>query len=448
MSELKRISLGIGGLAATLALALPSVASAGLVDDVLGGVKDTVDETVGGLLGGNGGGGGPSGGGPAPLPGPAPAPAPLDATTEPEIDGTNPHAEGAVIDTTIENPLGDPIGVTVGQARGDQDANGDYHGLVNILAVDNLPLIGDQEIGIDTDEGESESSPIGAINDLLDQVCTAGDVCLGLLDYSSETTGKGSENNFSAASADVLSGTVALGLVNSDGNISETKKCQNANSSSSAANVGVASDLISADAIESESESEACRGKTPTASGDSQTINLGALQALDPLNLIGCDQTAVDDEFEIPVVVGGVCNGDDTNGSQADAPYNKRVALQVDALDDVLNLLGVDIDLDGSPSESLAQAPDATDPPDPECPDPNNPDCDDDPDDPNDPDDPDGPDGPGGPGGPSADSPGSLPFTGADMGVLGLIGGLVMGSGLGLMAVADRRRRSGGSGSA
>jgi hypothetical protein len=50
----------------------------------------------------------------------------------------------------------------------------------------------------------------------------------------------------------------------------------------------------------------------------------------------------------------------------------------------------------------------------------------------------------GGPGarGPSAKGPSTLAFTGADVAALGLVGVLVGGSGLALMALADRRRRA------
>jgi len=431
----KNLCVAVAGFACTVAIAAPQVASAGLVDGVLGGVKDSVDETVGGVLGGSGAGGS----NPAPLPNPAlaPTPVPQDATTEPELDGTDPHGEGAVIETTIENPAGPPIGVIVGQSRGEQNANGEYSGVVNVLVLDNLPLVGDQTIGIETEEGESAESPIGPINDALDQVCTAGDVCLALLDYSSETDENGSQNNFSAARADVLSGVVDAGVVESEGNISDDGECQTAEGSSTAANVGVANDAVSADALESSSTSEACQDGSQSAEGDSEVVNLGALQALDPLSLIGCDPTAVDDEFEVPLVISGVCNGDDTNGSQADAPYNTRTAIQIDLLEDLLGIVGADIDLDGSASESLARAPDEDDP---EPPDP--PDDPEDPEDPDDPNDPDDPAGPGKPGGPTANSPGdSLPFTGADLGMLGLVGAIVMGSGLGLMAGLDRRRK-------
>ncbi len=415
----RRLGVALGGLLLTAALAAPTIASAGLLGDAVGNAQDTVGSTVNGVLGNSGGGssGGATGssgssGVPAPAPVAGPTPTPQDATDTPELDGTDPHGEGEVVETTIENPLGDPIGVTVGQSRGEQNPDGSYHGVVNILVLDNLPLIGDQSIGVETNEGETAESPIGAINDSLDQVCTAADVCLALLDYRSKTGNNGSKNRFSAARASVLGDVVEAGVVESDGNISDDGECQTADSSSTATNVGVAGDAISADALESSSESTACQDGTSTATGDSEVIDLGALQLLDPLSLIGCDPTAVDDDFGIPLVVEGICNGDDTNGTQADAPYNTRTAIQIEVLGDVLGILGVQLDLDGSPSESLARPPEEVDecpdrsnpdcPPIDECPDPTNPDCLPNPPNPHDLHNSHGPAGPDGPGGPSA----------------------------------------------
>ena len=103
-------------------------------------------------------------------------------------------------------------------------------------------------------------------------------------------------------------------------------------------------------------------------------------------------------------MIDGVCNGDDTNGTQADEPYNIRKALGIDVLPGVLAVVGVGVELDTTQSETVAVAPEGEEPPDPECPDPNNPDCDED----TDPECPDadnpecneGPNGPNGPGDP------------------------------------------------
>jgi hypothetical protein len=449
MSGKSRLGMAIWGAFATLALAVPQGAHAGVLDDVLGGVGNTVHDTVGGVLGGGGGSGGS--GGASPVPAPAPTPAAGGPETEPPLDGGTPHAEGAVIDTDIDNPLLPDLGVTVGESRGEQDPQGNYSGVVNVITVTGLgnPVT----LGISSAEGETVSGPLGPLNDALDDLCTASDLCLTVLDYDSATTDKGSENSFSAATVDLLGGVVAADAVSSEGNISESKKCQTADSNATAADAGVLSGAVNADVLESESHSKACRGKAPESTNDS---TVAALNGTGLLALLGCNENAVDDEFPdapLNAIVDGVCNGDDNNGSQADAPYNVRKALGIDLLPAVLPLVGVGVDLDASKSETLAVAPDAEDPPpDPECPDPNNPDCDGDPDpecpDAGNPDcgngPPEGPpNGPGGPGGPSGDSPGgSLPFTGSDLTTLGLIGGIVMAAGLGLMALTDRRRKA------
>jgi hypothetical protein len=458
MSGKSRLGMAVGGTLATFALALPQMASGGTIGDVLGGVEDTVNETVGGVLGGAGGGGGTSGATPAPAPAPTPTPAAGGPETEPSLDGTNPHAEGAVIDTDINNPVLPDLGVTVGESRGEQDAEGNYSGVVRVISVTGLgsPI----ELAIESGEGETVSGPLGPLNDALDDLCTASDLCLTVLDYDSSTTDKGSENSFSAATVDLLDGTVAAEAVSSEGNISETNTCQTAESESTAADVGVLSDAVAADVLAAESSSTACNDGTPSESTNDSTV--AELNGTGLLALLGCDEGTVDDEFPDPpldALVDGVCNGDDTNGTQADAPYNVRKALGIEVLPAVLPMVGVGVDLDASKAETLARAPD--DQAEPECPDPNNPDCGEDPPDPEcvDADDPDcagnlpegPPDGPGGPngsngpgdgGGPSGDSPGDLPFTGADLMTLGLIGGLVMVAGLGLMGYADRRRKA------
>lgn len=446
MSGKSRLGMAIGGALATFALAVPQAASGGVLDDVVGGVQDTVDQTVNGVLGGAGGAGG-SGGSTGAAPAPAPAPAASGPTTEPPIDGTNPHAEGAVIDTDINNPILPDLGVVVGESRGEQDAQGNYHGVVKVISVTGLgnPI----ELAISSDEGESVNGPLGPINDALDDLCTGSSICLNVLDYDSETTNKGSENSFSAANADVANGVVAAEALSSEGNISENKKCQTADSESTAADVGVLSGAVDADVLAAESESKACNDGTASESTNDSTV--AELNGTGLLALVGCDEDQVDDEFAVPLLLDGVCNGDDTNGTQADAPYNIRKALGIDVLPAVLPLVGVGVELDASRAETLAVAPDAEDPP--ECPDPNNPDCDKDP--PPKCPDADNPDchderthgggggGPGGPDGPSADAPDEdLPFTGSNLAVLGLIGGIVMAGGLGLMALADKRRKA------
>ena len=454
MSGKSRLGIAMWGALATFALALPQAASGGALDGVLGGVQNTVDQTVGGVLGGTGGAGGSGAGGalPAPAPAPSPAPAASGPVTEPPIDGTQPHAEGAVIGTDIENPVLPDLGVTVGESRGEQDSQGNYRGVVKVISVTGLgnPI----ELAIETEEGESATGPLGPLNDALDDLCDASELCLKVLDYDSETTKKGSRNSFSAASADLLDGTVAAEAVSSEGNISENEKCQTAESEATAADLGVLSDTVAADVLAAESQSTACRGEASESTNDSTVAQLNGTGLL---TLLGCDEGQVDDEFPgapLNALVDGVCNGDDNNSTQADAPYNVRKALGIDVLPAVLPLVGVGVDLDASNAETLAVAPKGE--AQPECPDPDNPACDEEPPpacpDPDNADcddagiSPSGSSGSNGPGdgsGPSADAPDeSLPFTGSNLATLGLIGGLVMATGLGLMAYADRRRKA------
>lgn len=454
MSGKSRLGTAVGGCLAALLLALPQTAAGGVIGDVVGGVQETVDQTVDGVLGGAGAGGSASGGlGAGAAPAPAPTPAAGGPETEPVISGGNPHAQGQVLDVDVDQPLLPDLGVTVGESRGEQDDDGNYRGVVKVISVTGLgaPV----ELGIETQEGENASGPLGPINDGLDDLCTASSICLAVLDYESETTDEGSQNSFSAARLSVgatgaLLPVEAVGaaVLTSRGDISETDDCQTASSSSSAADVGVLSDTINADALNSQSESEACRGEDPEANADSEVVQLNQVGLL---GVLGCDEDAVDGTFPpapLNAVIDGVCNGDDTNGTQAEAPYNVRKALGLDVLPGVFGALGnlVGVRLDAAKSESLARAPEDERPP-PRCPDPANPACDEPPPpvpdcpDPNNPECEDAPprEGPGP--GPSAGPPAeSLPFTGSNLATLGLIGGLVMAAGLGLMGLADRRR--------
>ena len=454
----------------------PTLAGAGLVNDLVNQVGATVDETAKGLLGQ---------GDPAPAPQPAPsadpspeAGVPPDYT--PPAHGTNPHGQGAigVVDLFPEDseplpydPGGGSEDVVVGGARGEQ-VGGEYHGHITIAA-----LLGNEILGVDTGEGETEAGPLDALQEgLLDAICDgSGDqVCLEVLRADSETDANGSRNSFAVATAQV-GGPTGIGATaaESNGNISETSNCQRAHGDSTVANAAVGT-ALTADVIESESTSRACRNGDESTEQESRVVNLNDTGL--PVPVAGCADGTPDSEFTplLPLAA-AVCNPDDTEGSQATDPYGVREGLALFAV-----VIGGPLaKLTTAPSESRAVAPrggdecpdpnnpdcppdcpDPTNPdcPDNECPDATNPDCPDNecPDsDPDCPDDDDGdddgdacPDVPGPasndgcPFGPSADSDGSLPFTGADMAALGMIGLGIMGTGLGLMAVADRRRRT------
>ena len=467
--RMKRLSIAAAVAAATAVIALPSGASAGPVEDLVGHVQNTVNQTlnnVNGLLGGGGSGGGS---GPAPTP---QAGTPPNYT--PPLHGTNPHGEGSVgvVDLTPEDtePLpydvdGGSEDVVVGRARGEQ--NGDeYHGHITIVST----FLTGEVLGVDTTEGQTEAGPLDPVQEgLLTPLCdgSGGQICLEVLRADSETTSNGSTNSFAVADATIGGPTgISATAAESNGNISEDANCQTAHGDSTVANAGVGG-LLTADVIESSSESRACNNGPDEVNQESRVVNLNETGL--PVPEPGCaDGTPNSDFTPLLPLLGAVCNADDTNGAQADSPYNVREGLSLFVLD----VAGVPlVKTTTAPSESHAVAPERQGP---ECPDPNNPDCppiDECPDptnpdcppidecpDPSNPDcppidecpDPANPDcppadgeGPGGPGGPSADAPDDdLPFTGADMGTLGAIGIGIMAIGLALMALLDRRRQT------
>ena len=457
-----RVAIGVVTALAAMMIT-PVAASAGPVEDLVNQVSNGVNQTLNNLVGGGSGGGG---GAPADR-----TPAPTGAGGGgyvPPAHGTNPHAQGtgAVVDLTpdTDRPLDYDSGggdeeIVVGQSRGEQNEDGSYHGHVTILTLFGTELIE----GADTDEGETDNGPLGDLNDALDDICTnsSGLLCLQVLQVSSETTANGSSNSFRAVDASVgVEETQLLSAeaVNSEGNISEDGTCQTSEANSDLADASVAEgQVVGIEAAESSSESQACNDGTSTQSQDGAVDAVGEFELLGqtvniPLFDDGCHEgtpNTLASVFNLGIVDVGVCNADDsssTGGTQNESPYGVREGLTV-----LPGLLGIDLSelvkVTSVASETHAVAPPETEEPPPggnppganndnppsgtepegaECPDPDNPDC---------------PAGPGGPDGPTAESKGNLPFTGADMLSLGLIGFVVMGTGLGLMALVDRRRR-------
>ena len=467
---LKRLSIATALAAAIGVATLPGAASAGPVEDLVGGVTKTVDDTVkpvGGLLGG--GGGGDSA---APAPGPQ---AGVPPTYVPPLHGTNPHGQGTVgvVDLSPEDfeplpydPEGGSEDSVIGRSRGEQNPDGSYHGHITLVST----FLTGEIIGCDTNEGEQCTGPLGAINE---QTCdlngggVPGSFNLCVLAMNSETDENGSTNGFQATAVNLGGDTgITAEAAGSNGNISDDGECQTAHGDSNVANASIGGELT-ADALSSSSDSRACNDGSEEVNQDSDAVNLaGNTLPVPP----GCETGEPNSNFDpLLPLLGAVCHADDENGDQADSPYGVREALSLFVLD----LGGVPlVKTTTTASESHAVAPgeecpDPTNPDCPpidECPDPNNPDCPpidecpdpDNPDCPNGPDDecpdPDNPDcpdttiqsgGPDGPDGPSADKPDDkLAFTGADLSTLGLIGLGVMAAGLALMGAADRRRRT------
>jgi hypothetical protein len=443
-----------------VALAIPHGANAGPVEDVINGVQNSVSETVGSLSGG----GGSVGGSAAPAPAPAPAPAAgVPPTYTPPLHGTNPHGQGTVgvIDVMPEDtePLPyDPDGgsedVVVGRARGEQ--NGEkYRGHITIVST----FLTGELVGVDTNEGETEAGPLEPFQEnVLDALCagSGGQICLEVLRADSKTTKNGSKNSFAVANARIGGPTgISATAAESNGNISEDSECQTAHGDSTVTEASIGG-ALTADVLESESDSTACNDGTETVKQDGRVVELNETGLPVPPEP-GCEDGTPNSNF-VPLVplLAAVCNAEDINGAQTSDPYGVREALSLFVLD----VGGVPLlKTTTAAAESHAVAPGGPECPDPdnpdcppidECPDPDNPDC------PNggpdcpDADNPDCPDGPnGGPRGPDDDGPSAkrgpredLPFTGADLGVLGLIGAIVMAAGLSLMALSDRRRRA------
>ena len=290
-----------------------------------------------------------------------------DPTTTPPLHGTNPHGQGtvAVIDVNPNSTRpfsADPTGrtdgedVVIGRARGEQRADGTYHGHITVAALFGNEIIA----GADTGPGQQVDT--GIAQDLLDQLCAGTQICLSAVRVQSATTNTGSVNRFSLASAALGNPQVpslSIGAAVSEGNIGADANCQASRGASQVANVTSAGQVTAAVAT-SASDSRACRGQAPTQTNTSRVIQLG--QAGLPVPAPGCDNGTPDVMTGIPGLLPIVCNADDssaTGGTQASAPYGVR-----DALDVYVLAVGATAaaKVSTSSSESLAVAPAAAPP--------------------------------------------------------------------------------------
>jgi hypothetical protein len=317
--------------------------------------------------------------------------------TTPPLHGTLPHGEGTVAVTQLTpdstRPYSnDPSGKTapsellvVGRSRGEQRADGTYHGHITIAQVAGIELL-----SVDTNPGETKTGPLDSLTSALCS-STGGAVCLGVVTANSATTATGSTNHFAVANlqlgglpgvtlpAGVLS---ALGATaaQSDGNITSDGTCQTATGSTliTKANLGP---TILADVIKSSTISKACNNAAPTETDSSTVIpTTGSVTGL--LNAIpsaGCASGGnpnpdgspggtANTVAGLPGVLDLVCNSADqspaaatnsTDGAQqATSPYGVREAL--DAF--VLALGGSTslVKLTTGASDSTATAPPAT----------------------------------------------------------------------------------------
>lgn len=366
---------------------------------------------------------------------------------EPPLHGTNPHGQGSdvVLDITPGetnpypgNPSEGDEEVIVGDSRGEQDANGQYHGTVTLLW-----LFGNPIVQIQTDPGESADGPFQPLQDALNEICDGSDqqLCLSLLEMHSSSTGNSSTNSFLGVGAHI-GGEEGINaeVLSSNGNISDDGTCQTAHGDSSVVDASIGGEQgLTADALQGNSTSTACNDGSQSVQQDSTVINLGGSGL--PIPAAGCDDGTPNTVFDaLSPLVAAVCNADDTNGSQTSAPYGVREALTVFALimEDTALLKATTA---GPESHAVAPGGDGQ-PPTPTTP-------------------PAGGGGAGekGAGGEGADGEGAgagagggaageaaagegdLAFTGADLLVLGLVGGALILGGLALTTTAGRRHR-------
>lgn len=355
-------TLAFGGALAAL-LTLPSLSGAGLLEDVQRGARHTVapvQRSVEQVLP------------PAQRSRPAaPAQTPGQGGYQPPLHGANPHGQGsvAVLDLAPSEarPLaGDPSGAAddgesreeliVGRARGEQGADGNYHGHITILA-----LFGNEIVGVDTSEGQQAAGPLDSIQTgVLDEVCagSGGNLCLEVLRADSATTDTGSTNSFAVARASAggpegIDATAA----ESNGNISQDDSCQSAHGDSVVANVNAGGSAV-ADVAGSSTDSRACSDGTRSQENASRVIGLGGTGV--PLPAAGCADGSPDTAFTPLTPLASIaCNADDTSGAgeataQADVPYGARESLTVFALEAGGTAL---LKTTAGSSESAAQAP-------------------------------------------------------------------------------------------
>jgi LPXTG-motif cell wall-anchored protein len=242
-----------------------------------------------------------------------------DPPRQPPMHGTNPHGQGGVavvdLNPSNERPLsGDVDGgdsgedVVVGRARGEQNADGTYHGHITIIG-----LFGNELGGVDTTEGQTKNGPLQPLQTgVLDPLCTStsGQVCLSVLTANSTTTANGSSNDFAIARAAILG--LGVGAAESGGVIGEDANCQTSIGTAKTANVTTAGGAI-AQAANSSTTSKSCRGQAAQVTSTSQVIALGGTGIALPA--AGCANGTPDTTVEIPLLATIVCNADEVAGA-------------------------------------------------------------------------------------------------------------------------------------
>jgi hypothetical protein len=254
-----------------------------------------------------------------------------DPQRQPPLHGTNPHGQGTVgvVDgnPSSERPLGGATNgsnsgeeVVVGRARGEQNADGSFHGHITIAA-----LFGNEIVGVDSTNGQANQGPLQPLQTALNSLCTntQQQVCLSVLTANSTTNATGSTNDFAVARAKIFG--LGVGAAESNGTIVQDANCQTSGGGSSAANV-TSGGTVAAGAAKSTSTSKSCKGgAAPQVSNTSQVLQLG--NAGIPLPAPGCANGTPDTVTGLPPLLPIVCNADEIAGAAG-----VREALDVYAL--------------------------------------------------------------------------------------------------------------------
>ena len=238
----------------------------------------------------------------------------------------------------------------IGRGRSEQQADGTYDAHTTIAA-----LFGNELLGVDANQGQSNQSPFQPLQNVLDQICTgsSGAICLSVLVADTAATSNGSSTHFQTAG--VKSNLANLGLnvnaASSDSGIQTSGNCQTASGNSQVAGVGLASGNVASVAT-SGTKSTACSGQPPTQTDNSSVIVLGTAGL--PLPAAGCADGTPNTEGLIPTLLPAICNADDQ--TQVGAPFGVREALTVLGLNTALNQAAIRAATAASESHAVAPA--------------------------------------------------------------------------------------------
>ena len=162
----------------------------------------------------------------------------------------------------------------VGRARGEQIANGTYHGHITIAA-----LLGNEILGVDTTPGETEAGPLDPVQEgLLTPLCnaTSQGICLDGADRRLGHHRQGLHQHvLGRERGHRRPDGPQRGRCGLQRQHRETTDCQAAHGDSNVADATVGgAPGLHADAIEANSTSRKCKDGTQTQTNTSKVVNL------------------------------------------------------------------------------------------------------------------------------------------------------------------------------